>query len=161
MTADDVSQAEQALARHGAFEETADGYSVTTTPFQALVRLANSGDSVYYQMTVRMPMLDAAVASEEVAAVVEEGWFETLKRRLEDVGGAVRVTPEGPTATIDRTTEEVVVESGFHTTDPSLGATDAKALVHYVEGTYVEGIIPGYTYRDPVASLRERARSRG
>lgn len=161
MTSDDVSEAEQALAEHSAFEETPDGYSVTTTPFQAQVRLADAADGVYYQITVRTPTLDAAVASEDVADVVEDGWFETLQRRLADVGGAVRVSPDTPTAEIDRTTDEVVVESGFRTTNPSRGASDAKALVHYVEGTFVEGIIPGYTYRDPVASLRERARSRG
>ncbi len=161
MTTDDVSKAEQALAEHRAFEETADGFVVTTTPFEAHVRLANASDGVEYQITVRLPTLDAAVANEDVAAVVEDGWFETLDRRLEDAGGAVRVTPEPPTAEINRTTDEVIVESGFQTSNPSRGASDAKALVHYVEGTYVEGIIPGYTYRDPVASLRERARSRG
>lgn len=161
MTGDDVSEAARALAEHSAFEETAEGYSVTTTPFQAHVRLANSGDGVEYQITVRLPTLDAAVANEDVAAVVHDGWFETLQRRLEDADGAVRVSPESPSAELDQATNEVVVESGFRTKNPDRGATDAKALVHYIEGTYVEGIIPGYTYRDPVATLRERARSRG
>jgi ATP phosphoribosyltransferase len=42
------------------------------------------------------------------------------------------------------------------------GAADiAKAFVEYVEGTYVEGVIPGYEYADPVAGLRQRARQTG
>ena len=35
---------------------------------------------------------------------------------------------------------------------------DAAALVEYVEGTYVQGVIPGYEYGDPVAGLLDRAR---
>ncbi|MFC7158105.1 DUF5813 family protein [Halomarina halobia] len=37
----------------------------------------------------------------------------------------------------------------------------AKALAEYAEGTYVEGIVPGYTYRPPVSELLARAQQSG
>jgi hypothetical protein len=42
--------------------------------------------------------------------------------------------------------------------DERRGVDDAAAFINYVEGTYVQGIIPGYDYREPVARLLDRAR---
>lgn len=35
---------------------------------------------------------------------------------------------------------------------------DAGAVIDYVEGTFVEGIIPGYDYGEPVTSLIQNAK---
>jgi len=48
----------------------------------------------------------------------------------------------------------------------TLGSADraadvAKAFVEYVEGTYVEGIVPGYSYEGKVADLVSDASSGG
>ncbi|MFC7082541.1 DUF5813 family protein [Halorussus caseinilyticus] len=53
---------------------------------------------------------------------------------------------------------EVVVTVAFDREDPERAAEDALAIAEYVEGTWVQGIIPGYDYREPAAGLRERAR---
>jgi len=55
----------------------------------------------------------------------------------------------------------VVVEFAFTDINERRGVDDAAALVNYVEGTYVQGLIPGYEYVDPVAGLVDRARQAG
>ena len=37
------------------------------------------------------------------------------------------------------------------------GLDVAKTFVEYVEGTYVEGVVPGYDYRPPVSDLLSQA----
>ncbi|NIU71041.1 MAG: hypothetical protein GWN73_39015 [Actinobacteria bacterium] len=113
-----------------------------------------------YALEMALPTLDSVVADETVAPVVEDGWFETFERRLEDVGGALRADPGEPAVERDDRAGTVTVEATFEAARPDHGAEDAAALVGYVEGTYLEGVIPGYTYREPVAGLLERARDR-
>ena len=108
-----------------------------------------------------MPTIDSAVAGETVAPVVQEGWLETFELRVADVGGVTRLEPTEPDVSIDAATEVVVVETSLPADRPAVAADDAKAVVDFVEGTFVEGIIPGYTYREPVSGLIERARSAG
>jgi hypothetical protein len=36
-------------------------------------------------------------------------------------------------------------------------ADDALALVNYVEGTWFQGVVPGYDYVEKVQSMREQA----
>jgi hypothetical protein len=55
--------------------------------------------------------------------------------------------------------EEVVVTYRFSMGGAGQAADVAKAFVEYVEGTYVEGVIPGYEYVGPVAELLNSASS--
>jgi len=41
------------------------------------------------------------------------------------------------------------------------GVDDAGALIDFVEGTYVQGVIPGYEYTAPVSDLLSAARQQG
>ena len=150
---------ERAFRRHPAFEKTGENeFDTTTTPFEGIVTVpdADSDATAEYRVVVRTPVLDAVVEGEEVAEVVQTGWFETLELRLEDahtVADAEEVTPP----TIERVGEEVVLTVDFERADPERAAEDAKAIVEFVEGTWVQGLIPGYDYREPAASFRERA----
>ena len=157
----DRERAERALERNGAFERDGEAFAATTAAVDARVRVEGMDGGVRYRVTARVPTIDAVVAGETVATVVQEGWYETFERRLEDVGGATRTDPAEPTATLDEEADEVVVETTIEPHRPERGAEDAKAVIDYVEGTFVEGLIPGYTYREPASRLLERARSAG
>lgn len=159
--ADPYDAAERALATHGGFQRRDGAFDATSTPFDATVELAEADGAVRYEVELGLPTLDAVVAGESVADVVSEGWLETLERRLEDVDGALRADAGEPSVEHDGRTDTVTVTASFESSRPNAGAEDAAALVGYVEGTYVEGVIPGYTYREPVAGLLERAREVG
>lgn len=158
--ADPAEAAERALAAHESFERDGEDFVATTTPFDATVTLASTEGAVRFVVEVVLPTLDAVVVGETVAAVVRDGWFETLQRRLEDVDGALRNSAGPLDIDRDEAAGTVTVRSSFDSARPDDGAEDAAALVGYVEGTFLEGIIPGYTYREPVAGLLERARER-
>lgn len=151
---------ERAFATHEAYE-AADGatFAVTTTPFEAVVAVRVGDDEVTAEVSVWVPTLSAAV-EEHVADVVEEGWLETFERRMADTEQAL-----SPGQSVDPTVrvegEEVVVEATVEAGAPTPAADDARSLVEYVEGTYMEGVIPGYEYGEPVAGLRDRARQTG
>lgn len=156
MTDDVPSRVASAFRRNEAFERTGEGtYDVTITPFEATVRFEDA-DPPTYAVTVRAPRLSAAVEG-DVAPIVEDGWLETFERRMEDAH-----MPLSGTESIDPAValkdEQVVVTATVQDRDPRRGVDDVRALVDYVEGTYLEGVIPGYDYRDPVASMREHAR---
>ena len=160
---DDTDAARDALASHGAFEPGEDdAFACTTTPFDAAVAVdpAEGKRDGVVTVTVSMPTLSAAVESEAVADVVEDGWYETLELRLEDAFDVARTTTTDPIA-VDRGGEEVRVELTFTGRDAEQGVDDAKALIDFVEGTYVQGIIPGYDYGEAVSQLRQAARQRG
>ena len=157
---DRLAAAERALASRGGVEREGDGFVATTTPFDATVRLEPVDGAVRYVVEVVLPTLDAVVADETVARVVRDGWFETLERRLEDLDGALRASADPPTVERDEAAGTVTVRAAFDSARPDRGAADVVALVGYVEGTYLEGVIPGYAYREPVAGLIERARER-
>ena len=55
--------------------------------------------------------------------------------------------------TVERRGDEAVATVEFADIDPTRGVADAKAFADFVEGTYVQGVIPGYEYTDPVAGL--------
>ncbi|WP_162224425.1 DUF5813 family protein [Halorussus amylolyticus] len=157
MTAENI---DRAFRQHPAFEKTDDSeYETTTTPFEGVVTAEDdesASDGRDYRVVVRTPVLDAVVEGETVAEVVETGWFETLELRLSDAHTVVETDAASPPE-IEREGDEVVVTVEFERADPERAAEDAKAVVDYVEGTWVQGIIPGYDYRDPAASLMERA----
>jgi hypothetical protein len=154
----DVDDAESALDDHEAFEAAEEGHAVTTTPLEGVVRTETATDDagVTYRVTVTPPTLDAVVEGETVADVVEDGWFETLELRLEDPHQAGQgLEPIEPD--VHREGESVRVEMAFTSDRPDRAAENAKALVEYVEGTWMQGLVPGYDYREPAASLLDRA----
>ncbi|WP_202932580.1 DUF5813 family protein [Halorussus salinus] len=151
---------ERAFREHPDFEKTGEGeFETPQKAFPGVVTASEEAagdDARRYEVEVRTPMLDAVVEGEEVAAVVEDGWFETLELRLDDAHTVASADAEPPE--VEREGEEVVVTAALETADPDRAAEDALAIVEYVEGTWVQGIIPGYDYTGPAASLRERAR---
>lgn len=144
------------------FMSTDDGYDLTTTVFETTVtaEAAEGKRDGEFTVTVVLPTLDAAVADETVASVVEDGWFETLERRLADVFGVANTSTHGEPI-VDRDTETVTVTLEYVAWDAGEGVADAKALIEFVEGTYAQGIIPGYEYRGEAATLLENAADRG
>jgi hypothetical protein len=153
-------RAGRALGDHASLAAREDGtWEATTTPFDAtVVPEPSDGSEVVYRVVVRVPTLDA-VTTDDVAPVVEEGWYETFELRVVDVGGVTRGTHEDPT--VGREAETVTVEATVSDSDAGRAADDAVAIVDFVEGTYVQGVIPGYDYTDPVQSLLDRARQTG
>lgn len=118
--------------------------------FEAWVRVGDTELVVVQEL----PMLDAVVEDETVAPVVEDGWFETFERRVEDVTRVLDADVQLPK--VSRDGDIIRVETRLVT--EASGPDDAIAIVNYVEGTWVEGIIPGYDYDDRVQSIRTRAR---
>jgi len=162
MSEEDISAVRDALSAHRAFEECDDGFACTTTPFDATVtvRPADGARDGEFEVTVRVPTLDAAVEDETVGDAVENGWYETLELRLEDTYDVAKTSTTGPVV-VERDRDTVRVELEFTAWDATQGVEDAKALIEFVEGTYVQGVVPGYEYGDPVANLLSQARQRG
>lgn len=142
----------EAFEKHRGFEVRDGAYAATTTQFEATV--AGPGP---YRLRAELPTLDAAVEGETVAEVVEEGWYETFARRVDGLDGVTEGAVEPPS--VSREDDRVVVEVTFDGgEDP---AEEAAALTNFIEGTWFEGVVPGYEYRDDVQSVRERAHRRG
>ncbi|MFC7188073.1 DUF5813 family protein [Halorubrum yunnanense] len=152
----------RAFADHGSFEPAAEegAWTSETTAFEGKVRAEPAEDGrVRFAVTVRVPTLSAATA-DEIADVVEEGWIETFELRVVDVGGVTRGDDEfDPDVTAGD--DEVVVEFELTDINERRGVDNAGALIDFVEGTYVQGVIPGYEYVDPVAGLLSAARRQG
>ena len=152
----------RAVDGHRAFESDADAETTfvsTTTAFDGVVDATPTDDGVSFSVTVTVPML-STVTDDELASIVEDGWYETFERRVTDVGAIFRTGRElTPQATHDD--REAVVTATLTDTNIERGVDDAAAFIDFVEGTYVQGVIPGYTYIDPVAGLLEQARAAG
>lgn len=152
---DAVERARRAAGTNESLEPRDDGgYTVTTTAFDGSVEVDAEGGTIVFSVTASVPMLDAAT-EDAVASVVEEGWFETFELRVEDVDGALR--GGDAEVSVRQAGDEAIVEVELRDLDATRAAADAVAVVEYVEGTYVEGIIPGYEYADPVAQLIQQA----
>lgn len=147
-----MSELQRALAAHSRFERAEDGFVPTGTTFDA--RVTVDGDLVRVAATV--PTLDEAVDGEAVAPVVEDGWFETFERRVRNVDGVTRAET-AVVSRVERAESTVSVVIDLRTTPETVGE-DVVAAVSFVEGTWMEGIIPGYDYVDRVQQLRDRAR---
>ncbi|WP_248515279.1 DUF5813 family protein [Salinarchaeum laminariae] len=151
--------ARRAFEKHGALERSENGYTVTTTAFDATVSaepIEQEGRDARFEVEVGMPSLDATVAGDGVADVVEDGWFETLALRLEDAYEVAEVDSDTEPEIV-RSDGRVTAQFAFLAWNADTGVDDAKAIVDFVEGTYVQGVIPGYEYEDPVAGLLGRA----
>lgn len=147
----------EAFADHQAFEPTDTRFTITTTRFDATVTADEIDESrLRYTVTVRTPMLSTA-AEEAVGPAVEKGWFETLERRIEGAGGAIRRDIELEDTSLTREDGDAVVTMIFEWLDEADAPSISKSLAEYVEGTYVAGVVPGYEYGEPVAGLLSRA----
>ena len=145
--------AERAFGAHDAFERDGDAFVVTTTAFDGRVTARETDDWAHrYTVTVRTPML-SAVTVEPVGPDLESGWFDTFERRLEDAPGAVRDRVELAVFDLQQDGSDAVVTFGFEWGNADRAPDIAKALAEYVEGTYMEGIVPGFEYRDPVDAM--------
>ncbi|MFO7925659.1 MAG: DUF5813 family protein [Halobacteriota archaeon] len=152
-------RAVRAFDGHAAFERDGRWFEVTTTKFDGRVTADETDDwALYYTLEVRAPMLSSATA-DEVGPAVEEGWFETYERRLEDAGMAVRQDVEFEDRRVFEEAGDAVAVFDFEWGNVDQVPDIAKTITEYVEGTYMEGIVPGYEYRSPVAELLSRARS--
>jgi hypothetical protein len=152
MTADTPEQVGTAFSNHGAFEPSDDGFRLTTTVFETVVATTEDGGDVTYTVTVEVPTLEAATA-EEVGETLAESWAETLTRRLEEAPKSTRARLELDGFGLEEVGDALQIEYAFTWGNPTRAIEIAKTLAEYVEGTYVEGIVPGYDYKPPVSSL--------
>ena len=157
---DTEAGARQALDSHEAFERTNERYRVTTTVFEATVAVDTTSEMPKYTVTVDVPTLDGA-AEDDVGPTVSIDWFETLDRRLQNAPKATLVEVELDEYHLTKDDDTVTVEYVFSQERPQTAADVAKTFVEYVEGTYAEGIIPGYEYRSPVDNLLSSASQGG
>ncbi|WP_255148794.1 DUF5813 family protein [Halorarius halobius] len=149
--------AERAFDSHDAFERAGDEFALTTTAFDGTVTASETDDWAHrYVLTVRAPMLSAAVEG-DVGPAVEDGWFDTFSLRLEDAPGAVRDDVELAELDVHELDGDAVAVFEFEWGNADRAPAIAKALAEYVEGTYMEGIVPGYDYTEPVASMLSQA----
>ncbi|MFC6733609.1 MULTISPECIES: DUF5813 family protein [unclassified Haladaptatus] len=157
MTDDVPDRAVRAFDEHADF--TADGsrFVSTATEFDAHVTVSETDDwDLHYLVTVHAPLL-SSVTEDDVHEVVEDGWFETFELRLEDAPGAVVQNIELGEFEVRRSGGDAIVTFGFEYGNAGNAPEIAHALIDYVEGTYMEGVIPGYTYLPPVADMVSRA----
>ncbi|MFB6184611.1 MAG: DUF5813 family protein [Haloarculaceae archaeon] len=161
MTDDVPDRAARALDAHDAFERTEGGFEVTTIAFDNRVTATETDDwALEYRIVVRTPTLSAATA-DDVGPAVEEGWFDTFARRLEDAPSATRADVALGEDDLRREGHQAVATLAFPFGNADRAPDVAKALVEYVEGTYVEGVVPGYDYQPPVSDLLEGASQAG
>ena len=150
----------RAFGDHTAFEQVDDAtFESTATTFDGTVEASDVDGQIRFDIEVRVPLLNS-VTEDEVAAVVEDGWFETFELRVTDIGGVFRTERDLEPA-VRRQSETIVVETSFEDINERRGVDDAAAVIDYVEGTFVQGIIPGYEYTDPVSGIIDRARTTG
>jgi hypothetical protein len=150
-----TDRATQALAADDGFERRGDRFVATHTTFDATADADGDG----CRLELALPTLDAAVEGETVADVVEDGWFETFERRLDGVDAVTRTATVEP-PTVERTDDSVVVETRLADAGDD-AAEDARAVVNYVEGTWFEGVVPGYDYVETVEAVRKQAHQQG
>ena len=158
MTDELPERAIRAFERHEAFEREGEWFSLTTTKFDARVTAAETdGWALSYTLEVRAPMLSTA-AEGSVGSAVEEGWFETYELRLEDAAMALREELTFDDQRVIEKAGEAVAIFVFEFGNADRVPDVTKAIAEYVEGTYLEGIVPGYEYGPPVSSLLSQAR---
>ncbi len=141
-----------AFEAHPRFDRGEDGlFAIEGMDFEAWVRI----DEGAVVLVEEVPTLDATVVGETVARVVAEGWLETFERRIEDVSGVVETPMDEPE--VQRDGDVIRIETRI-TVGTRGNPEEILAAANYIEGTWVEGIIPGYEYDDRVQAIRDRAR---
>lgn len=167
MSESSAVRAREQLAGHDRFDRRTDEsgapdrFELQTVPFKNSVVAGDSDEGpVNYTITVTVPTLEGAT-TDEVGDAVATGWLETLERRLKDAPKATRATVTLAEFNVEQVADSVVVTYAFTSGVPERAVDVAKTLVEYVEGTYVEGIVPGYEYEPPVADLLADASQNG
>lgn len=162
MTANVPDSVARAFDAHDAVQTTSDGYAITSIVFDTSVTASpGPGQEQTYTVTVFVPTLDAATA-EPVGEAVTAGWRETFERRLADAPKATRSMVELRDFAVESIDDgELQVTYSFTWADEKRATEIAKTFVEYVEGTYVEGIVPGYEYEPPVSDLLASASQSG
>ncbi|MFB6163013.1 MAG: DUF5813 family protein [Halococcoides sp.] len=140
-------------------EARADGTAtVTATPLQTAIRRTPTTEPTW-TVEVRVPTIDT-VATDSVGAAVQEDWVETFRRRAREAENATRRSVD-PEVSIDRTDETIVVTYAFEERAVPRALEVARDIALFVEGTYVQGAIPGYEYEPPLSTLLTRATENG
>lgn len=161
MTTDMPDEAETAFEDNEAFDLRSDEAVLATTVFNPTVRAAErEGPSLRYVVTVHVPTLDTATDG-VVGSALEENWQETLTRRLKGAPKATRASVELDAFDVADAGDELRIEYTFTWGNPTRAVEIAKTFAEYVEGTYVEGIVPGYDYEPPISSLLADASQSG
>ncbi|MFB6311223.1 MAG: DUF5813 family protein [Salinirussus sp.] len=160
MTDDVPSAVAEVLRNHTAIAENDGQFRVNSTVFEATVDAEEVETGHRWVVTVTVPGISAAT-SDPVGEAVADGWFETFERRLADAPKATRAALDLDDLAVERAGLDVIVTFAFVWDNPHRAVDIAKTLVEYVEGTYVEGTIPGYTYQSPVSDLLSAADSGG
>ncbi|MFC7072195.1 DUF5813 family protein [Halovenus rubra] len=156
MTDAERSSADRNLSHHNAFEQADTGYRLSTVVFDVTVTTTEQPDGFQYTVDIVAPSLSAATA-DDVGQTVQTDWFETLERRLADAPNATRTSVELDEIQVTDQGETVSIQYRFTRPDPTVGPDICKTFAEYVEGTYVEGIVPGYEYVSPVSNLLSNA----
>ena len=146
---------------HSEFEEGDERYVVQSTPFEITVTFSvETGDSIEYLVEATVPSLDAVIVEESISDSLLEGWAEPFERRLRDVEQAWSSMSD-VIVECDWDRDEFIASFRFsRVSDAPAPTDDIVALVGYLEGTYLQGIIPGYEYSEPVSGMLEQARDR-
>ena len=129
---------------------------VTTTTFEGTVTADTRESPTAYTVTVVVPTIESATGG-AVGEAVAADWFRTLRRRLKDATTATRADIELDSFRVETREGSVHVEYSFSDDSPARAADIAAVFAEFVEGTYVEGIVPGYEYESPVADLLSQA----
>jgi hypothetical protein len=143
-----------AIQIQNAFElvEDVEGlFTSKTTVFDAKLEINIIEKGIEFRVEMEVPTIDSIVL-EEVEPIIKEGWLETFSLRLEDIGGAVQNKFDSVEIEL-KNEKKVVIIIEFSSESINRGIGDAKAIVDYIEGTYREGIIPGFKYDKMVADL--------
>lgn len=147
-----TNEFQNAVRSHDAFESQTDGYQVTTSAFDSTVITTQQDESFQFTVAISVPHIRVATV-EEVGPTVATDWFETFERRLEEAPNATRKTVELDEFDVTETSSSAEIVYRFSRVSPTSGLDIAKTLTEFVEGTYVEGVIPGYEYTGAVADL--------
>lgn len=149
-----MTELDEALEAGHEFEAVETGYRLRSATFDATAVPGAETVSV----TVEVPTLDAVVEGETVADVVLEGWYETFVKRLDGVSSVSPADVGDPA--VESFPETIVVEVEV-TPRSGFVVDDVQAVINFIEGTWVGGIIPGYDYVDEIQALRTRAARKG
>ena len=161
MIEDVPETARSAFENHDSVALGEEGFEITTTVFDGFVTASEGPKWKHtYTVSVYVPTLEAA-ATEAIGPAVLDGWQDTLERRLEDAPKATRASVELVDFDVERIDEELQITYSFEWGNETKATEIAKTFVEYVEGTYVEGLVPGYEYEAPVSDLITSASDSG
>ena len=151
----------RAFEAHDAYERQGKWFTLTTTAFDGRVTVETTDEwALRYTLEVRAPTLDSATA-DEVGDAVASGWFDTYELRLKDAPMAVRQDVELDEQRVFEEAGDAVAVFRFEWGNADHAPDIAKAMAEFVEGTYMEGIVPGYEYEPPVSGMLSQARQSG